>query len=224
MEGAAGNLLKQRKPRQVILTSHDERLVGRFRNVVVGCGIELTSLTDVGLPEPAGSTRDPVQSATIKASVVAALTDTPTIGYAPGFYIDPMLRWGGGGPQWFWPVPWPFAGEELAARLAQADKMLDGCGYCGPDDRGAYFRTVLCLAWPDYQSQIFEGQVDGQFQIGRGWNRGGFSKLGELVDNPMRCFVPEGETVTLASLSDEARRRHSDQEQAFQAFREAISG
>jgi hypothetical protein len=71
------------------------------------------SLTEFGLPEPshhydrrrAKRRDDALLSATRKASVVAAMTEMPTIGLVRGFYIDPMLRWGGGGPQWFWPMP-----------------------------------------------------------------------------------------------------------------------
>ena len=180
-----------------------------------GCGVDVRSLTDVGLPEPSGSTRGPLQSATRKAAVVAAVTATPAVGLARGFYIDPMLRWGGGGPQWSWPLPWPHQNDALAAELWEAHHALDGMGYCGPDDRGAYFRTLLCLAWPDAHSLTFEGRAPGQFGV-----YGHRHKPDDLVAD---YFVPDDETVPLASLMDEARQLSPDQEQAFEAFRRALS-
>src|SRR5262245_60452834 len=186
-----------------------------FREVIGPCGIEVMSLTDVGLPEPSGSTRGPLDSATRKAAIVAAMTDTPAIGHARGFYIDPLLRWGGGGPQWCWSLPWPYGSEALATELWEAHRALDGMGYCGPDDRGAYFRTVLCLAWPDAESQTLEGRTAGQFGV---W--GHRNKPEDLVAD---YFVPDGERLPLASLTDETCPLSPDQEQAFEAFRRAVS-
>lgn len=214
MEDVANRFLKSRKSRRLIFASHDDRLVSRFREVVGPCGIAVTSLTDVGLPEPMISTRGLLHSAARRAAVIAAMTDTPTIGHARRFHIDPLLRWGGGGPQWSWPTPWPYASEELAAELKQAHDALDAAGYCGPDDRGAYFRTILSLVWPDAQSEMFEGRIEGQFGA---W--GHCNKPGDLIAD---YFVPDGETVSLALLTDRARQGYLDQEQAFEALRRAL--
>jgi XTP/dITP diphosphohydrolase len=214
-EGVADSLLKSRKVRRLVFASHDEPLVGRFRAILGPCGIEVMSLTEVGLPQPSGSNRGLSDSATAKAAVVAAITGIPAIGHARGFRIDPMLRYGGGGPQWSWPFPWPYASEELAAELEQADAALNASGYCGPDDRGAYFRSVLALVWPDLESLIFEGRFEGQFGV---W--GCSHGSADLVED---YFVPDGETVALASLTDAARQLSCDQEQAFEALRRALS-
>jgi XTP/dITP diphosphohydrolase len=215
MESAAARPLNSSNNPRLVFVSHEDLLVSRFRRTIEGCGIEVASLTDVGLPEPGGSARDPLHSATRKAAVVAALTTTPAVSLARGFYIDPLLRWGGGGPQWSWPVPWPHEREILAAELWEAHHALDGMGYCGPDDRGAYFRTVLCLAWPDAESHTFEGRAEGQFGV---W--GHHHKPGNLVAD---YFVPDGETVPLASLADQTRQLPPDQDQAFEAFRKALT-
>jgi hypothetical protein len=165
----------------------------------------------MGLPEPLGSERDAELSATIKARVVAAQADLPTLALARFFHIDPLLRWGGGGPQWSWPLPWAYADESLAAELAQAHHALDGQGYCGPDDRGAYFRSVLCLVWPDSETQLF---VEGQF--------GGWGRLRVSRNAVEDYFIPDGETIALACLPDQNRTLYADQERALQAFRAAL--
>jgi XTP/dITP diphosphohydrolase len=215
MESVAARSLSLHNIPRLVFVSHDDQLVSGFRRIMGGCGIEVRSLTDVGLPEPSGSTRGPLHRATRKAAVVAALTATPAIGLARGFYIDPMLRWGGGGPQWSWPLPWPHENETLATELWEAHHALDGMGYCGPDDRGAYFRTLLCLVWPDAQSLTFEGRAPGQFGV--------YDHRHKPDDLVADYFVPDGKTVPLASLGDEARQLFPDQEQAFEAFRSALS-
>ena len=214
-EGVADSLLKSRKVRRLVFASHDESLVGRFRKIMGPCGIEVMSLTEVGLPQASASDRGLADSATAKAAVVAAITGIPAIGHARGFCIDPMLRYGGGGPQWSWPFPWPYASEELAAELEQADAALYASGYCGPDDRGAYFRSVLSLVWPDLESQVFERRLEGQFGV---W--GCSHGSADLIED---YFVPDGETVALASLTDAARQLYCDQKQAFEALRRALS-
>jgi inosine/xanthosine triphosphate pyrophosphatase family protein len=226
MEGVANSLLKSREVRRVVLASNDERVVSDLRDSIGPHGVEIVPFTEFGLPDPShfhGARRtkrrdDALLSATSKASVVATMTDMPTIGLARGFYIDPMLRWGGGGPQRYWPIPWPWASEELARELGEADDALIAYGCCGPDDRGAYFRTVLCLVWPDAESQTFEGLVEGQFQTCNGFNR-----PRNLVADPAQYFVPEGEAIALAHIGEEKRRQYSDQQRAFEAFRSAVA-
>ena len=78
------------------------------------------------------------------------------------------------------------------------------------------FSSVLSLVWPDLESLIFEGRLEGQFGV---W--GCSDGSADLVED---YFVPDGETVALASLTDEARQLYCDQEQAFEAVRRALSG
>jgi XTP/dITP diphosphohydrolase len=226
MEGVANSFLQSRGVRQLVFASHDERVVSKFRESIRPFGIEVVSLAEFGLPDrhshdPHRTRRrdDVLLSATSKAAVVAAITDLPTIGLARGFYIDPLLRWSGGGPQRYWPIPWPWANAQLGRELGEADDALNASGYLGAHDRGAYFRTVLCLVWPDAESETFEGRVKGRFETGSC-----FKRIKELVGDPARYFIPEGETVALARLAKEALQQYSDQARAFEAFRRALPG
>ena len=60
------------------------------------------------------------------------------------------------------------------------------------------------------RSQSFEGRVEGQF--GR-WGRPRVP-LNVIED----YFIPDGEAIALAHLSDEVRALYSDKERAFEAF------
>src|SRR5262249_43249680 len=109
------------------------------------------SLTAVGLPEPSGS-GGPLHRATRKAAVVAAIRNNPAIDHARSFYIDPLLRWRGGRPNW--PLLWPWESAGLAAELWGAHNAINAQRYCGPNDRGAYLRTVLCPQRPDLHAHF----------------------------------------------------------------------
>lgn len=173
-------------------------------------------MADLHVLEPSVSDRDVIQTLKIKTAVVLSETCIPALGYARSFRIDPLLLHGGGGPHWQWPVPWPGTKEELAAELVQADNALNGGGYCGRNDRGALFHTLLCLGWPDLRCQVFEGRMEGQFaQLFCGGRRSG-----SLTPDFQDCFVPKGETSALADL----HQRNLDEKQAIDALRHAFGG
>ena len=181
-------------------------------------GIEVLPLADLCLPEPSVSDSDLYLPLKIKAAVISAEAHLPTIGCARSFMIDPLLRYGGGGPQWRWSVPWLGAKEDVVAELIQADNALNSGGYCGPDDRGAIIHTVLCLAWPDARTEVFEGRMKGQFaQL---WY--GRKNPSDLMPDFAECFVPDGETATIADLDGDLRQWNMDEKQAIDALRRAL--
>ena len=181
-------------------------------------GIEVLSLTDLNVWEPSVCDSDVYIDLKPKAAVISEAFHLPAIGHARSFVIDPLLQYGGGGPQWRWPVPWPGAKEDLAAELIHADNALNLGGYCGYDDRGACFQTVLCLVWPDARSQVFEGRLEGRFaQV---WS--GRKKSRDLMPDFAECFIPDGETATIADLDGGLPQWNLDQNQAIDALRHAL--
>jgi len=98
-----------------------------------------------------------------------------------------------------------------------ADELNAG-GYCGPDDRGAYFQCVLCLAWPDAEMRMFEGRAEGQFVWP--WS---VTRHGRLILDLETCFVPESESIALSCLDGERRRKYSDEQRAFAAVGRGLS-
>ena len=140
------------KSARIVFASRDQQVVERLREIVGPGGIEVLSLTDLALPEPSCPERHTARMAAYKATVIAALTDLPALGYARSFRIDPLLRWGGGGPQWSWPFPWPHATEELAVALrpVPADclpahaRPRDGCRRTEPSAGRLTLSPHLC--------------------------------------------------------------------------------
>jgi hypothetical protein len=154
------------------------------------------SLTDVGLPEPVGAGASALDRATRKASAAAWFSKRPALGFAQEFGIRPLLRFGDdSGPQWTWPLPHTASREKIYAEIRKAHDELIRGGYCGPDDRGAFIRCVLCLSWPDMENLVLETRIEGQ--LGAVDPR----KMGKAPDVFSDYFVPDGEERPIGSLS-----------------------
>ena len=184
-------------------------MVAAFRREFEPAGVEILSLVDVAWPEPRTRGRDLAEIATGKAAVIAAYTNRPTVGIAASFEIDALRRYSGGGPRRHFPDPWPHSEEQLVSELNHACEELDRCGYLGPDDRGAYFHCVMCLAWPDAETRMFESFVDGQIA----------PAIAEGAATFGHYFVPDGEQMTLAQMDSDRRSIYSHHKRAIRLVR-----
>jgi len=92
-------------------------------------------------------------------------------------------------------------------RVAEALRQRYG-SFAAADPR-AEFVAVLCLAWPDGGTELYEGRCAGMLvEHPRGGNRFGF--------DPM--FVPEGETRTFAEMDPVEKHRFSHRGRAVRAL------
>ncbi|WP_340120036.1 hypothetical protein [Pelagibius sp. 7325] len=216
-EDIVNNQLEQSGLSKLILVSQDLQFLAHLRQEVSTIGVEFLSLSDLNLPEPQVYERDACLALKTKGAVISADTGLPAIVYGRYFVIDPLLRYGGGGPQWRWSVPWSGSEEDLVADIFEAEDTLNRNGYCGPDDRGALFQTLLCLVWPDSQSQIFEGRLEGQ--VAPLFHRR------RLHDWPHRfegCFVPNEEIAVTPTPISGLAAWSLDQAQAVCALRRSL--
>jgi Ham1 family len=173
-------------------------------------GASVLSLTDVCLPEPSGAGTTALDRATKRASAVAWLSNMPALGFAQEFCINPLLRFGDVGcPLWSWPLPHSGPSRIIYAEIKKADDELNRGGYCGPDDRGAFIRCVLCLTWPDMENLVLDARIEGQL------GTVGLRESGNATRRFTDYFVPDGEERTISSLPRATRKRYS-------AFRRAI--
>ena len=93
-----------------------------------------------------------------------------------------------------------------------ADEISARNGW-GPPEPQANFISVLCLAWPDGETRIFEGKVFGHLVWpARGGNGFGY--------DPM--FVPEGAVKTFGEMEPADKYAISHRTRAFAAFKTAM--
>ena len=92
-------------------------------------------------------------------------------------------------------------------------KLLEALHDVAPDRRGARFRTVAMVVWPDGREIVAEGVCDGSIaeseRGGRGW---GFDPL----------FVPAGDSRTFSEMTDAEKNDVGHRGRAFRALVERL--
>jgi len=167
-----------------------ELLDGRFELIAAGA---------LGLPEPEETEASFVGNALLKArraadaSGLIALADDSGLSVAaldgaPGIY---SARWAGPNKDF------RAAMERVHAEMGEAE------------DPGAWFISVLCLAWPDGHFESFEGRVDGTTV----WPPRGTGGFGY---DPM--FKPQGEEETYGEMDQARKTATSHRARAFAAL------
>jgi len=198
--------LRKLTPGKLVIASHNAGKVREIRDLLAPYGIEPVSAPDLGLAEPAETGTTFAENALLKAresaeaSGIVALADdsglcVTALDGAPGVYTadwaEKAAFEGGPGRDWY------MAMGKVEGRLAKLGRDVD---------RKAAFVCTLALAWPDGQSALFEGRVEGSLT----WPpRGG---LGFGYDP---VFVPDGRCETFAELDPAEKHTISHRADAF---------
>jgi XTP/dITP diphosphohydrolase len=160
----------------------------------------------LGLPEPAETGTTFVENALIKARAAAEAAQLPALADDSGLSVAAL----GGRPgvytadwaerQWFEGQ----AGRDWYMAMGKVEGMLQ---QLGPEtDRGCWFSCVLAIAWPDGESAVYEGRVDGTYS----WPPRGTMGFGY---DPV--FVPNGRDGTFAELDPTEKQAMSHRADAF---------
>jgi XTP/dITP diphosphohydrolase len=97
------------------------------------------------------------------------------------------------------------AGRDFIVAMTRLRGRLEGV----PEPWSARFCCTLCLAWPDGESEVFDGAVEGRVVWPmRGMNGFGFDPV----------FVPDGETRSFAEMQPEEKHAIDHRARAFAAL------
>lgn len=185
---------------RLVVASHNPGKIREIDDLLRPYGIAPVSAGALGISEPEETETTFAGNARLKALHCARASGRPALADdsglevhalegAPGIY---SARWAG--PQKDFGMAMGRVEHELATR--------DG-------DRGANFTAALCLAWPDGETQVFEGKVYGQLV----WPPRGDKGFGY---DPM--FLPDGETLTFGEMEPSKKHAISHRARAFQLF------
>ena len=148
-----------------------------------------------------------LENAVVKARTTAVRLGLPAIADDSGIEVD-ALR-GAPGPR-----SARFAGEH-ASDAENLAKLLDDLRDTPPERRTARYRCVAAVAWPDGTDVWTEAACAGRI-VDEPRGRRGFGY------DP--TFVPDGETRTMAELTDDEKDRISHRGRAFRAMRDRLAG
>ena len=191
---------------KLVIATHNAGKLKEISALLDPCGVECISAGALGLPEPDETGKSFVENALIKARAAAeasglpALADDSGLSVAaldgrPGVYTADWAE-----RQWFEGDP----GRDWYMAMGKVEGML--CAKGADTSRYAWFSCVLALAWPDGESAVYEGRVDGTLT----WPPRG--KMGFGYDP---VFVPKGRQQTFAELSPEEKHAMSHRANAF---------
>lgn len=190
----------------LVIATHNAGKLKEISALLAPYGMNCLSAGSLGLPEPAETGTTFVENALIKAraaaqaSGIVALADDSGLSVAaldgrPGVYTADWAE-----RQWFEGKP----GRDWYMAMGKVEGLL--CEQGPETPRNAWFSCVLALAWPDGESAVYEGRVDGALT----WPPRGTLGFGY---DPV--FVPTGGQATFAELDPAEKHRISHRADAF---------
>lgn len=190
----------------LVIATHNAGKLKEIGALLAPYGLQCISAGSLGLPEPAETGTTFVENALIKARASAEASGLPALADDSGLCVAAL----GGRPgvytadwaerQWF---EGP-AGRDWYMAMGKVEGLL---AEQGPDvDRSGTFACVLAIAWPDGDSAVYEGRVDGTLT----WPPRGALGFGY---DPV--FVPLGASQTFAEIDPEEKHRISHRADAF---------
>jgi XTP/dITP diphosphohydrolase len=180
----------------LVLATHNAGKRAEIDAMLRPYALSVVSAGELGLPEPVEDAPDFAGNARLKALAAAQATGRPALSDDSGFCVAAL----DGAPGVF-SARWAGPGKDFAAAMARVEKEM-----AGTPDRRAWFVCVLCVAWPDGHTELFEGRVDGTAV----WPPRGVNGFGY---DPM--FVPEDATQTYGEMTPEEKHARNHRARAF---------
>lgn len=190
----------------LVIATHNAGKLKEIAALLAPYGIECLSAGSLGLPEPEETGTTFVENALIKARAAAEAAQLPALADDSGLSVTAL----GGRPGVYtadWAERQRFEGEPGRDWYMAMGKVEGLLAAQGPEvDRSAWFSCVLALAWPNGETAVYEGRVDGSLT----WPPRGALGFGY---DPV--FVPQGSDRTFAEIDPAEKHKTSHRADAF---------
>ena len=213
--------MREIKPRKIILASHNAGKLTEIRQLMEPYGFEITSVAELGLPEPVEDGQSFEENAYTKAHAAARATGQLALSDDSGLCVAAL-----DGQPGIYTADWAErpdgSGRDFMMAMEKVENALKDKGADSAAERRGYFCAVLCLCWPDGEAEYFRGEAHGQLV----WPPRGEQGFGY---DPV--FQPDGHSRTFGEMS--AQEKHSwapgeeglsHRARAFGKFAEACLG
>lgn len=181
---------------RLVIATHNPGKLREIADLLRPHGIETVSAGALGLPEPPEDAPDFDGNARIKALAAARGSGMAALADDSGFCVAAL-----DGRPGIHSARWAGPAKDFAAAMARVNEELGDAA-----DRRAWFVAALCLAWPDGDTETFEGRVDGTVT----WPPCGTRGFGY---DPI--FLPEGARETFGEMDPEVKHTLSHRAHAF---------
>jgi XTP/dITP diphosphohydrolase len=194
---------------KLVVATHNAGKLREIRELLAPHGIECVGASELELPEPEETGNTFVDNAELKAREAADLSGLPALSDDSGLSVDALHGMPG-----IFSARW--AEDEAGSRdFGRAmERVWREVEAAGPDaGHDAHFTCVLSLAWPDGDTESFEGKVHGTLV----WPPRGDKGFGY---DPI--FVATGMDKTFAEIDPAEKHSISHRAEAFRKLVAAI--
>ncbi len=186
----------------IVIATHNKGKLEEFAELLAPHGVEAQSAGQLGLPEPEETESTFRGNAKIKALSAMKASGLIAIADDSGLCVDALH-----GDPGVYTADWagPTRDWSMAMRLVEEKLQAEGAKL--PEQRKAQFMCTLCVMWPDGATKYYEGIAPGQLV----WPPRG--ALGHGYDP---AFVPDGQVLTFAEMTHEAKNKISHRARALE--------
>lgn len=201
---------------RLVIATHNEGKLAEMRELLDHYGVKAVSAGELGLAEPEETGSTFLANSQLKAIAAATGANCAALADDSGLCVDALA-----GEPGIYSARWAGPTRDFAVGRAKVEEALRSVGAKPPFK--AHFVCILTLAFPDGETQSFEGRVDGELV---------FPARGSLVFGYDPIFLPENLTKTFGEMTLEEKQAIppdgspalSHRARAFQAFAKGCFG
>lgn len=206
-----------RRGDRLVIASHNPGKVREIDELIRPFGLAAVPAGALGLPEPEETGTTFEENARLKAVAAASASGLPSLADDSGLAVAAL-----GGDPGVYSARWAGPDKDFDRAMRNIEEKLERAGATRPEQRGAAFVAVLCLALPGGGDETWRGEIAGTLV----WPPRGHQGFGY---DPM--FVPEGHERTFGEMS--ATEKHgwvpgrtplSHRARAFALFARTLEG
>ncbi len=198
---------------KLVIATHNAGKLAEMRELLVPYGIAASSAAELGLPEPEETGTSFVANAMIKARAAAKSARIAALADDSGLCVEAL-----DGAPGINSARWAGTPRDFFAAMKKVEQALQAANARPPFK--AYFVSALALAFPDEETQSFEGKVFGELV---------FPPRGGLGFGYDPIFLPDGFSRTFGEMTGQEKHgipaddapALSHRARAFQTFARA---
>lgn len=193
---------------RLVVASHNPGKIREINDLIRPYGLSAVSAGELGISEPEETETTFAGNARLKALHSAKASGLPALSDDSGLEVEAL-----GGDPGVYSARWAGAAKDFNYAMQRVEQELQQKFALDAESRRANFTAALCLAWPDGETEVFEGKVFGHLV----WPPRGEKGFGY---DPM--FLADGEELTFGEMDAEAKHAISHRARAFALFVAAL--
>lgn len=193
---------------RLVVASHNPGKIREINDLIRPYGMSAVSASELGISEPEETETTFAGNARLKALHSAKASGLPALSDDSGLEVEAL-----GGDPGVYSARWAGASKDFTYAMQRVEQGLREKFASDPASRRANFTAVLCLAWPDGETEVFEGKVFGHLV----WPPRGDKGFGY---DPI--FLADDETLTFGEMEAERKHTISHRARAFAQFVAAL--